>query len=39
VDLTTQHRDLVTQHQQFDVLGAPSRGHLGQHLQNLPQHW
>jgi hypothetical protein len=36
VDLTTQHRHLMAQYQQFDVLGATVAGELGQHLQDLP---
>jgi hypothetical protein len=34
VDLATQHRDLMAQHQQFDVLGPAVAGELGQHLQH-----
>jgi hypothetical protein len=36
VHLPSQDRDLVAQHQQFDVLGAAVTGELGQHLQDLP---
>jgi hypothetical protein len=35
VDLPTEDRHLVTQDQQFDVLGAAAAGELGQHLQDL----
>jgi hypothetical protein len=37
VYLSAEHRDLVAQDQQFDVLGAVIAGQLGQHLQHLAQ--
>jgi hypothetical protein len=37
VDLASQDRDLVAQHQQFDVLGAAVTSKLGQHPQYLAQ--
>jgi hypothetical protein len=36
-DLPAEHRDLVAQDQEFDVLGAVVAGELGQHLQYLTQ--
>jgi hypothetical protein len=38
VDLTAQHRDLVAQDQQLNILRAVITGELGQHLQDLAQH-
>ena len=35
VYLSAQHRDLVTEDQEFDVFGAAIAGELGQHLQHL----
>jgi hypothetical protein len=35
VDLPAQYRHLMTQHQQFDVLGAAVAGELSQQLQDL----
>jgi hypothetical protein len=35
--LRPQDRDLMAQHQQFDVLCAAVPGELGQHLQDLPE--
>jgi hypothetical protein len=35
--LSAEHRDLVAQDQQLDVLGAVVAGELGQHLQHLAQ--
>jgi hypothetical protein len=35
VDLPAQHRHLVPQHQQLDVLGATITGELDQHLHDL----
>ena len=35
--LPVQHRDLMAEHEQFDVFGAAVAGELGQHLQHLPQ--
>jgi hypothetical protein len=37
VYLSAQHRDLMAQHQKFDVLGPAVAGELGQHLQHLAQ--
>ena len=37
MDLPAQHRHLMTQHQQLDILGAAVARELGQHLQDLPQ--
>jgi hypothetical protein len=37
VDLPAQHRDLVAQHEQLDVLRAAVAGELDQHLEDLPQ--
>jgi hypothetical protein len=37
VDLATQDRDFVAQHQELHVLGSAVAGELGQHLQDLPQ--
>jgi hypothetical protein len=36
-DLSTKHRDLMTQNEDFDVLAAIVAGELGQHLQHLTQ--
>ena len=35
--LPAQHRHLMAEHQQFDVLGPAVAGELGQHLQHLAQ--
>jgi hypothetical protein len=35
VHLAAQHRHLVAQHQELDVLGSAVAGDLGQHLQDL----
>jgi hypothetical protein len=35
--LPAQHRDLMPQHEQFDVLRTAVAGELGQHLQDLAQ--
>jgi len=35
VHLPAQHRDLMAQHQEFDVFGPAVAGELGQHLQDL----
>jgi hypothetical protein len=37
VYLPTEHRDLMAQHEEFDVLGAVVAGELGQHPQHLTQ--
>ena len=37
VYLAAEHRDLVAQDEEFDVLGAVVAGELGQHLQHLAQ--
>jgi hypothetical protein len=37
VHLAAEHRHLVAQHEEFDVLGSAVSGELGQHLQNLAQ--
>jgi hypothetical protein len=37
VDLPAQHRNLMTQHQQLDVLRAAVTSQLRQHPQDLPQ--
>jgi hypothetical protein len=35
VDLPAQDRDLMAQHEQFDVFRAAVAGELGEHLQDL----
>jgi hypothetical protein len=37
VDLPAQDRDLMAQHEAFDVFRAAVAGELGEHLQNLTQ--
>jgi hypothetical protein len=37
VDLAAQHRHLMAQDHQFDVLGCAVADKLGQHLQHLAQ--
>jgi hypothetical protein len=37
VDLPAQDRDLMAQHEQFDVFRAAVAGELGEHLQDLAQ--
>jgi hypothetical protein len=37
VHLPAQDRHLVSEHEQFDVLGAAVEGELAQHPQDLPE--
>jgi len=37
VHLAAQHRDLMAQNQEFDVLSAAVTGELGQHPQDLAE--